>query len=399
MTLPAWPHVQPPNALRRVHSYLQNLSWEELVSQIRELAHRHMGLDRTINPSAEYLAHVCDVLLRSQLRDDNQSGYTADDSIIAWRMFRACEVLGLEIFWKEVTNRLANGSMACLFARTMPRLFEEIEQIRNLVPRCDVACLTGGPHDVENLVRGCDVLYVCGMQDATLWLLKSFCQWRASLAVLNVCRAGKLAKHLASCGVRHVVYWPALVHDSEAARFGVAFVDFLFVHSVVDAFARSKAGISNSERVPKLINGTRKTPEDCLAGTPYVVLEQRSAIMESGKLAFTERCAKVLEHTARNGWVKVSIDGQVVSWRKGHWRQAKKNEVPAAVASSFRKANSACSETVIEPADTQLDVEEATATEADESDDEETEVEPFNEDTLIDEETQPDELRGRAQKR
>mmetsp|Transcript_115687 Transcript_115687/g.327131 ORF Transcript_115687/g.327131 Transcript_115687/m.327131 type:complete len:242 (-) Transcript_115687:101-826(-) len=169
---------------------------------------------------AAYLEWVCEMLLASHLRDvvagPSEATICGDDSVFSWRMRRICAAHGLGPLWDEVARRLDCGGLLFLTARPAPLLDEELGQIKRLVDQCSVASIATERNDLGRAAFGCDVLYVAGVQDRALLCLHSLRTLRASLAILNVCRSERLAKHFVAQGVSHVSYWPASVHDAEA---------------------------------------------------------------------------------------------------------------------------------------------------------------------------------------
>jgi len=416
-------HVRPLAQLQpSTCRLLESLSWDQLIGLLRELAHRRMGTNvgaaghhrsPCSSAGAEYLAWVFDVLLGSQLRDDAPCQLAAaDESLMAWRSSRICADYDLTHLWEEVARRLGGscGSLLYLFSRPVPRLDEELRCIRRLVSSCHAVSIGHAMDwgELECLIRSCDVLYVGGMHDRALNRLKQIGGGlRLSMAILNVCCSGKLAKHLVSRGVRHATYWPAFVSDSEAASFGVGLVNSLFEDCIADAFERAKFGVSCLERAPKLISRAQLHPNTNVVDADDVVLEQRGI---SGKPGYAEKPAKVLPHTAVNGWVRVCVGEDIVSWRAGHWRSKGRAVTARSMQEGLANMNvhvfghddcrgncgvSATMESRGLVVDTLADIEETladTEEEATEVDEEETEEdEPCDETLLDDEDTEQSE--------
>jgi len=327
--------------------YLRRLSWDELIHLLRATARRRLREDQIGCPADsarqaawEYFAYVCEALLRSQLRGDvgpSKAGLgVCEDSVTAWRMSRLCRELGLRSEWAEVLRRLSRGATVLLEAAPVPRLDDETRRVAQLVPRCRVLSATAPRGVLEQSVRDCDVLYVAGRHGRSLGarlraLRRGVLGGGTALAVLNVCRSGSLARHLLSQGVRNVVFWPSEVHDRAALEFGVALVSCLFEHSIVDAFAMARADVQPSERPPRLLRRRpqiSRVPGGATSG--FVLLEQRGRSC-SGRPEHAGKRAKVLMHTAVNGWIKVNVEEGTLSWRVGHWRPLAVSEKPVAV--------------------------------------------------------------------
>jgi len=134
---------------------------------------------------------------------------------------------------------------------------------------------------------------------------------------------------LLSKGVRHVVCWPSEVHDFEAASFGIRLTTLLLERNIAEAFGRAAEGVGHSERAPKLLVQSVAPQAVRRLASLWVVLERRgkTETKTETKIRQHRSCtsilgkeAKVLPHTAVNGWVRVEVGGRAVAWRVGHWR-------------------------------------------------------------------------------
>jgi len=312
--------------------FYETLSWNELIRSIGELANKRLQDSDTTKGRAkrsswEYLSKVCELLLQSQLRDQDSGRMPSiDGTLTLWRMNRICKLNGLSSWWEVVVSRFGRGNTAVLVARQAPWVLDEVREVSRLVPACrllpKLSCVSSC--DLKCYLEGCDVLYIAGKYDNILSRLQAHVSIDIELAILNVCRSQTLAMHLLAAGVRHVVCWPADVHDRVAFDFGVSFVRFLFESSIEEAFARAKLCVSASERPPRLLDVVMrdKPPRfdrDTLEAK--VVLERRG---HQASIRRLDPCvgtlASVLHHTALNGWVKVVLQsGKLISWRQGHW--------------------------------------------------------------------------------
>lgn len=230
------------------------------------------------------------------------------------------QIVCLDNLWDEVMRRLGCGDMLFVTARPAPMLDEEIKHIQEIVGHCHVASVYTEKYDLERLLFCCDVLYVGGMHDQALSCIEKLGTLKLSLAILNVCRSEKLAKHLLSQGVGLVSYWPAAVHDAEAVAFGISFVQNLFRLNIAEAFAEAVRKLPVSERAPRLLSRTGRDKQRHHFPVGDVILESRGS--NSGKPSYAEHVAQILRHTAFKGWVKVHVAGEVINWRVGHWRMA-----------------------------------------------------------------------------
>mmetsp|Transcript_27317 Transcript_27317/g.50231 ORF Transcript_27317/g.50231 Transcript_27317/m.50231 type:complete len:675 (+) Transcript_27317:88-2112(+) len=310
--------------LRSIRGFLEHLSWEQLITLLRQQARRRMG-NPPNDAGAEYFEWVCNILLASQLRDAAlcEPALGDTESVMAWRMSHICEAHGLASWWMRVAQRLCCGELVFLTSRAVPLLDDEVRAITRLVARSHVISISAEPAAVDRFLRSCDVIYIGGAHDRELSRLR-LDDLHATLAILNVCSSEKLAKSMLLQGVRHAVYWPTFVHDSEAVAFGIALVRHLFKHRIVEAFAKAKHVVHASERAPRLISGRQEVPE--IFQVSEVILQHRipsgaQRFRESGKPGYAGKRARILPHTVMNGWVKVRVGDDILSWRVGHWQE------------------------------------------------------------------------------
>eukprot|EP00927_Polykrikos_kofoidii_P045413 TRINITY_DN39399_c0_g1_i1.p1 TRINITY_DN39399_c0_g1~~TRINITY_DN39399_c0_g1_i1.p1 ORF type:complete len:595 (-),score=90.80 TRINITY_DN39399_c0_g1_i1:39-1823(-) len=324
--IPALSQTAVPSALARLNTYLEDVSWDQLLLIVKHYATRAAesppvwddtgGASATASAfgqreGAAYVVQVCNELSGMQLRDVT----VADSASAAWRAARFCEMLGCGLLWDEVMRRYP-CNMLLLTARRAPLLDTEVQRIKSILgDRCRVESISANLEELEHLASGCHVLYVAGVHGRAVSSLRRLKSLQPSLAILNTCNSKRLARHLVACGIGCVSYWPAAVHDDEAVCFGVNFVNNLHLMPDKEAFAKAKAQVSCAERAPLLLS---RQPD--AANAPTVVLEIRGKTTKKSKLE--GRVARVLWHTASTGWVKVQVDNEVLPWRVGHWRPA-----------------------------------------------------------------------------
>jgi len=322
-----------PGWASRVHGFLDRLTWTELINTLQETARRRLHRLRDLRDhspaglreltSWEYFECVCGVLFESRLRGRGPPGScdAEGNSVMAWRMRRLCTEQGLLSCWEEVLRRLGCGWLLFCTALPMPHLSDELRRVTQMVPHYRVLPGTRADKAVlERSLYGCDVLYVAGGHGREPRGLR-LCNVRGlPLAILNMCRTELLARHLLHRGVRYVAYWPAEVHDREAVEFGVEFVRSLFRHSIQEAFSRATACVCRAERPPKLLAWQLQVPRPLIPADAGLVVLERRGHYASGAADFAGKIAQVLSHTALNGWVRVCVGAEVISWRVGHWR-------------------------------------------------------------------------------
>lgn len=322
--LPLAQSIKPPDKLKRIEKFLADLSWEQLVTILISLARRRMG-NPPRDAGAEYFAWICEILKKSQLRHDAVCGLALcdADSVASWRMRQICSENGLAPWWDAVQARLGCGELVFLTGRPVPLLCDELTEVSQLVATCHVASASAPKSELDQLLQNCDVLYIGGKHDKSLERLKQVDCLGVTLIVLNVCSSEKLARQLITKGVRQVSYWPTVVHDPEAVKFGVSFVRNLFDHRIEEAFHKAKQAVCMSERAPRLLSSGQKVREE-LQVIDVILGRQRSLLTSArgGKTGHVGKRARVLPHTVMNGWVKVQIGETVVPWRVGHWCEA-----------------------------------------------------------------------------
>jgi len=320
--------------------FLERLTWSELVNILQDTARQRLRDLRDLGDESlegrrelqawEYFESVCESLFQARLRGSGASsmpelgpsswsGGPCSKSLASWRVGRLCAENGLLVCWEEVLRRLGRGATLFLTALPVPLLSEELQMVSQLVPCCTVmSAVVHSSASLEVPLLGCDVLYVAGEHGRGLPGLRFAHIPRMILAVLNMCRSEALARRLLSSGVQHVVCWPADVHDQEATEFGLAFVHCLFEHDIAEAFAKAVSGVCLAERAPRLLVQPCQIPPAMGAGTAGVVLACHGQ-GASGPVKYAGQTAQVFFHTAANGWVRVSVSGNVISWRMGHW--------------------------------------------------------------------------------
>jgi len=215
---------------------------------------------------------------------------------------------------------LGRHSLLLVRVKATPCLADEVRQVTSLVPGSAVCSLTSVGSRLEDLASSAEVLYVAGRHARELGAaLERCCLVGIGLAVLNICRSEVVGRRLLTKGVQHVVCWPSEVHDSEAAAFGTRLVSLLLDKTISEAFDNAVADVGHSERAPKLLIQSLPLQEIRRSTSLWVVLEHRGKARNRSNKPILGR-AKVLPHTAVNGWVRVEVGGRAMAWRVGHWR-------------------------------------------------------------------------------
>jgi len=325
------------------HGYLLSLSWAELLHRLQVTAQRHFDdMSPTDNPFGReawaYFLQVCSALSVAHLRGDTgrpcSNGLVLGGRLASLHLGHLCRRGTAAACWAEVMRRLGRHSLLLVRVKATPCLADEVRQVTSLVPGSAVCSLTSVGSRLEDLASSAEVLYVAGRHARELGAaLERCCLVGIGLAVLNICRSEVVGRRLLTKGVQHVVCWPSEVHDSEAAAFGTRLVSLLLDKTISEAFDNAVADVGHSERAPKLLIQSLPLQEIRRSTSLWVVLEHRGKARNRSNKPILGR-AKVLPHTAVNGWVRVEVGGRAMAWRVGHWRligQAEADPGPALV--------------------------------------------------------------------